>query len=135
MSNQEMSNEYHGHPKFREYLKEMEEIHSRKNHDYADQQNPLSNFMTTSELIKGIPDSPFKIALSRMIEKVLRICQIAKKGNKVNENMQDTLMDLAVYSLLCRILWEEDLAEKEYCPYRESGDCYGGHCDTCTLNK
>lgn len=127
--------EYYGHPKFKEYVEEMIKIHSLKNHDYSSTEEPLANFRITHELIEGIPDSPFKVALSRMIEKVLRICQIAKKGNKVDETIQDTLMDLAVYSLLCRILWEEDLAEKVYCPYRESGDCYGGHCDTCTVNK
>lgn len=125
----------YGHPKFKKYAKEMIKTHSKKSHDYADNDNPLSNFETTSELIKGIPDSPFKIALSRIIEKILRICQIAKKGNQVNESMAETLMDGAIYLILCRILWEKSIAQNEYCPYREAGDCDGNHCDTCTMNK
>lgn len=129
------SKEYYGHPKFQKYAKEMIKTHSKKSHDYADNNNPLSNFKTTSELISGIPDSPFKIAFSRVVEKILRICQVMKKGDCANESVIDSLMDLAVYSLLCRILLEENIVEKGYCSYREVNLCDGSHCDTCTVNK
>ena len=99
---------YHGHSKFRKYLKEMDKIHSRKNHDYANQNEPLSNFRIVYELTKDIPDSPFKVAFTRLVEKILRIAQVASKGNKVkNETINDSLMDGANYCILSRILVEE----------------------------
>jgi len=99
---------YYGHPKFIKYANEMIETHSVKNHDYADQNEPLSNFRLVYELTKGIPDSPFKVAFGRMIEKILRIREIAKKGNKVKgETIIDSLMDNANYSILSRLLIEE----------------------------
>jgi len=99
---------YYGHPDFVKYVEEMKEIHSSKNHDYADQKEPLSNFRLVYELTLGIPDSPFKVSFTRLVEKVLRIKEIASKGNKViGESIIDSLMDLANYSILGRILIEE----------------------------
>ena len=99
---------YYGHPKFKKYLKEMNSIHVCKNHDYSNQNEPLSNFRIVYELTKDIPDSPFKVAFTRLIEKVLRVSQVASKGNKVNnETINDSLMDGANYCILSRILIEE----------------------------
>ncbi len=99
---------YYGHPDFSKYVDEMKEIHSAKNHDYANQNEPLSNFRLVYELTKDIPDSPFLIAFTRLVEKVLRIAEIARKGNKVRgETIIDSLMDLANYAILSRILIEE----------------------------
>jgi len=103
-----MEKTYYGHPKFKEYTEEMVKIHSQKNHDYADQSDPLNNFRIVNELVKDIPDCPFKVAFTRLIEKILRISQIAKKGNQVtNETLIDSLMDGANYCILARILIEE----------------------------
>ena len=100
--------QYYGHPKFVKYTGEMNETHSCKNHDYADQSDPLSNFRKVYELTKDVPDSPFKIALTREVEKMLRKIEIAKKGNAVKgETITDTCMDEAVYNILERILIEE----------------------------
>jgi hypothetical protein len=110
---------YYGHPKFKEYTEEMVKVHSEKNHDYADQSDPLSNFRVVNELVKGIPDCPFKVAFTRLIEKILRISQIATKGNKVaDETLSDSLMDGANYCILSRILIEEygievDMSQEE----------------------
>lgn len=105
--------EYYGHPKFKEYTEEMNRVHSEKNHDYADQSDPLSNFRIVNDLVEDIPDTPFKVAFTRLIEKILRISQIAKKGNKVaNESLTDSLMDGANYCVLSRILIEEYGLEK-----------------------
>ena len=109
-----MKKNYYGHPKFVEYTEEMNQVHSNKNHDYADQSDPLSNFRIVNDLVEGIPDSPFKVAFTRLIEKILRISQIARKGNKVaNETLTDSLMDGANYCILSRILIEEYGLKKE----------------------
>lgn len=34
----------HGHPKFYQILEEMAQLHSDKNHDYAESDRPLGNF-------------------------------------------------------------------------------------------
>lgn len=103
-----MRKKYYGDPRFYQLIDKMVEIHSSKNHDYAGQEEPLSNFKIVYELTKDIPDSPFKVALTRLIEKILRICNIASIGNAVSdETINDTLLDSAVYSLLSRILIEE----------------------------
>ena len=100
--------QYYGHPKFVKYTEEMNETHSCKNHDYADQSDPLSNFRKVYEMTRGIPDSPYKVALQLEVGKMLRKLEISKKGNKVKgETVIDTLMDSANYNILERILIEE----------------------------
>ncbi len=100
--------EYYGDKRFLDYADTLKKIHSSKNHDYADQSEPLSNFRIVNEIVSGVPDSPFKVAFTRLIEKVLRIAEVAKKGNKVaDESINDSLIDSGVYSGLCKILIEE----------------------------
>jgi hypothetical protein len=99
---------YYGDPRFINYADTLKNIHSRKNHDYANQSEPLSNFRIVYEITKDIPDSPFKVAFTRLVEKVLRIAEVAKKGNLVDdESIFDSLIDNGVYSGLCKILIEE----------------------------
>ncbi len=94
---------HHGHPRFYELLKEIEDIHDRKNANYAADNNPLSNFLQSETF-----DVPaFKGCLVRMSDKFSRICQLAKgKPDMVGEAITDTLMDLSVYSLIAIILYE-----------------------------
>lgn len=93
-----------GHPRFFELTKEMEDIHERKNQNYATTENPLSNLKDVSEL--GI--DPFLGCLVRMADKWSRLKQLATgKPDVVGESIEDTLKDLANYCLLAIILWEE----------------------------
>lgn len=95
----------HGHPRFYELLQEMGELHSRKNHDYSGD-DPLSNLKSSVEI--GIP--AWKGILVRLMDKWARLKGFAKKGilEVKDESIRDTLMDNAVYSLLCIIIYEED---------------------------
>ena len=97
--------EYFGHPQFYELLEEMKRIHSKKNHDYAGTENPFKNFRISEDI--GIP--AWKGCLIRMSDKFSRICNFAKKEQyKVkDENIEDTLMDLAIYALIDIILYRE----------------------------
>lgn len=97
---------YHGHPKFFEYLKVMAEIHSKKNWDYAKSTiDPFRNFRMSEDI--GIP--AWKGSLIRMGDKFIRINNIALKGNRAvkDETIIDTLIDLANYSIITAILYEE----------------------------
>ena len=100
---------YYGHPKFYKLIEELKEIHSSKNHDYAGQ-DPLSNLKMSEAF--GIP--AWKGTLIRMSDKFARIVQLANKEENLvkDESIIDTLKDLAVYSLLCIILYEENKNRK-----------------------
>ena len=93
--------------RFSELLNEMHDIYERKNSGYAGQDylDPFANFRMAENL--GI--SAFKGCLVRMSDKFVRICNLTRDetNNKVNETITDTLMDLAVYSLIAICLFEE----------------------------
>ncbi len=99
---------YYGHPRFYALLEELSALHSRKNHDYAGD-DPLSNLRVSEQF--GIP--AWKGTLIRMADKWSRITTFAAKDRLEvkDESVKDTLKDLAVYSLLALILFEE--GEKE----------------------
>lgn len=104
MTNKEELKKY-GHPRFYELLEEIAELHSRKNFNYAENGNPLSN-LKSSEKYFNIP-SHIGTAI-RMADKWERLCQLIKgKKDVLGEAMADTLRDLAVYCLLEIILLEE----------------------------
>jgi len=109
--NRKLKINYYGHPDFFKYLKEMAHIHSIKNRDYsASDTDPFRNFRM-SELI-GIP--AWKGALIRLGDKFIRINNLALKGKAavVDEKITDTLIDMGVYALIVRILYEEENAKQ-----------------------
>src|SRR5574343_895929 len=94
-----------GHPRFYELLREMEDLHDRKNENYAEDANPLSNLRASEAF--GIPG--YLGTMVRMSDKWSRLVQLmGGKQDKVGESMKDTLKDMAVYCLLEIILLEED---------------------------
>jgi hypothetical protein len=102
---------YYGHPDFYKLIEELKEIHSSKNHDYAGEGDPFRNFKLSENI--GIP--AWKGCLIRISDKFSRLCSFANKEEfKVkDESVEDTLKDLAVYSLICLILYKERLSDKK----------------------
>jgi len=100
----EVKKEWYGHPMFYVILDAMAELHSRKNHDYAGEE-PLSNLKECEDI--GIP--AHKGVFVRITDKYKRIKEFFKCGTLEvkDESVEDTLMDLAVYSVLCLILYRE----------------------------
>ena len=93
-----------GHPRFKELLEEIKDLHERKNTNYATEEDPLSNLRKSESF--GIPG--YMGCLVRMSDKWSRIQELTKgKEDLVGESLKDTLQDLASYSLLCIILLEE----------------------------
>lgn len=92
-------------PRFNELLEEMRKLHDAKNHDYAPGDDPLFNLRMSA----SFDVEPWIGTLVRMSDKMARLWSYAKKqGYEVqDEGVKDTLMDLAIYSLLCSILYEE----------------------------
>ena len=97
-------NKLAGHPRFYEIIEEMKDLHSRKNSNYAEDGDPLSNLKASEAF-----DIPGHIGtMVRMSDKWSRLVQLMKgKQDKVGESVKDTLLDLAIYSVLEIILIEE----------------------------
>jgi hypothetical protein len=87
----------------------MKRLHDRKNADYSEKGLPLSNF----RLCKSFGVSPFVGTMVRISDKYSRLTQLVMKMQEgrapsiSEERITDTLMDLAVYCLIARILYEE----------------------------
>jgi hypothetical protein len=93
-------------PKFDALLDEIRTLHDSKNHDYAEDADPLSNLRRAERF--GVP--AWKGVLVRLSDKWSRLEQLAG-GSKApkHETIRDTLMDNAVYSLLAIILYDETI--------------------------
>ena len=91
--------------RFHEIVKEMVELHDRKNHDYAGG-DYLSNFLMCEKHM-GIPG--WKGSIIRLSDKMARIMNVARDDETSVgvETVTDTLMDLAVYAIITRILYED----------------------------
>ena len=99
-----------GHPRYYEIIEEIKDIHSRKNHDYAKDDDPLSNLKGSVRI--NIP--PAVACWIRIQDKISRAEEYFKKGKfEVNESIHDTLNDLANYAILCRVLLEDAVAVED----------------------
>ena len=91
-------------PLFKETLDKMQEIHLAKNHDYAFGDDPFKNFRLCEQLNicsveKGI--------LVRICDKMSRISNLIDREGKVqDEKINDTLIDLANYSIILKCYLE-----------------------------
>jgi hypothetical protein len=94
-----------GHPEFYNLLMQIAELHARKNADYAKTTDPLSNLRQCEAF--GIP--AWKGVLIRITDKFSRVTQLGsgKEAQVKDESIEDTLMDMAVYSLLAIVLLRE----------------------------
>jgi hypothetical protein len=101
-------------PAFDKLLDEIKVMHDKKNQDYATDEDPLANLKNCTRL--GL--DPIVGTVTRIQDKMCRIESFLKKGNLVNESFRDSLIDLAVYSLLAVVILDE---EEE-----RSGDLPGG---------
>lgn len=104
-----------GDPQFYEIIVDLAELHHMKNGDYASRKEPLRNFTTVGNaledygiLTKGYPAT--KIALCyayKQWDAALKLLGRAEKGNV--EGVTQRLDDIAVYSIIARLLYERGL--------------------------
>ncbi|MFZ9585825.1 MAG: hypothetical protein ACO280_12840 [Pseudohongiellaceae bacterium] len=91
-----------GDPGFLAALDELKALHLSKGHDYADESDPLKNYVQ-SGVDAGI--EPWRAAFARLAEKYHRLVNLLAKGETPNyESLDDTFMDLAAMSLIVRSL-------------------------------
>ncbi len=92
-----------GHPRFYELLLQIGKLHSDKNHNYAEDGDPLSNLRECEKM--GVP-AHMGVAI-RLTDKFSRYAQLLKgKKDLVGESIIDTLMDISIYALLSIVLIE-----------------------------
>ena len=93
-----------GSLEFHEELKELGALHDKKQQDYGTDADPFANVRAAEEF--GVP--AWLGCLIRMNDKMTRLKNFAKKGSLSNESVEDSLRDLAVYSLIALLLYREE---------------------------
>lgn len=92
-----------GDPRFHELLRTIGDLHDQKQLDYGRENDPFSNVRASEDF--GIPG--WVGCMVRANDKMRRIQQFAKSSTLVNESVEDSLLDLAVYSLIALVLFRE----------------------------
>ena len=92
--------------RFYEILETIKKLHDAKKHDYGNA-DIFANFRLSE--LAGTP--AWQGSVIRMGDKYARISNFIKKGDFKfkEESIKDTLMDMAIYSLITIILYEEEM--------------------------
>jgi len=103
-----------GHQRFYKILDELAELHSRKNSDYASNENPLGNFKRVAHLVDyyNLLNSPcpteVKVALIYSMKQLDCFLYALQTGKELKvEGLQERLRDIDAYLILIEILLNE----------------------------
>jgi hypothetical protein len=95
---------------FIEALEKMRIVHEKKNEDYADVNNPFSNFDVSEYLISQFNSDRDKTFVWPIATKLARLSTLLNSKKEPNhESIEDTLIDIANYVLL----WRSDLINRK----------------------
>ena len=90
--------------RFHAILTELGELHDKKQKDYGRGEDPFANVRASSEWgIEG-----WVGAMVRATDKLRRLQTFAQTGTLSNEGVVDSLKDLAVYSIIALVLYEQE---------------------------
>ena len=92
-----------GSERFHRLLQEMGDLHDKKQADYGREGDPFANVRGSADF--GV--APWIGTMVRANDKMRRIQQFAIRGSLRNEGVRDSLMDLAVYSIIALVLYDE----------------------------
>lgn len=84
--------------RFEQLLNDMRELHSRKNHDYAKDSNPYSNFEEAADVAGCSVDTVFRVMIGIKLARLKELLASGKTAQ--NESVQDSRMDLTMYAAL-----------------------------------
>jgi len=111
----ESSAKYHAdrmHPSsaaFMAALDELRQMHISKSRDYGSETDPLANIRNGAAFVNI---EPWRGAMVRLSDKVTRLATFNRTGTLTHEGVEDTLLDLAAYSLLSLVLYREHTNER-----------------------
>ena len=80
------------------------EIMQRKSHDYAKDKNVLSNFNEVADLMNT---SSYKIILTEVNKKLIRLNNLTQREECLNESVIDTISDMRNYLFLAMLSLEK----------------------------
>ena len=92
-----------GGTRFHEILRELGELHDKKQADYGRDSDSFANVRASEEW--GVP--AWIGAMIRLTDKVRRLQRFAQRGSLMNEGAEDSLRDIAVYAIIALVLLEE----------------------------
>ncbi len=102
---------YTGSKEFHALLDVMHQTHMDKSAGYAgvDNPDPFANF----RVCERFDVSAFEGCMVRLSDKFIRVTNLMRDptNERVGEKITDTLIDLASYSLIAIILWDEKAKE------------------------
>ena len=87
-------------PEFIELLDASKAIHLKKNQDYANDNNPFSNFERSALLIEWFSNSVDKTFMGLIGTKLARIAELSDGRKVQNESLDDSFLDLVTYCAL-----------------------------------
>lgn len=91
-----------GDPGFLKALDDLRALHLSKGHDYANEADPLLNYVNSAHDARV---EPWRSAFLRLSEKYHRFCNLLDKNEEPqHETLDDTLMDMAALALIVRSL-------------------------------
>lgn len=102
-------NDQIGDAGFHAILKEIGELHNKKQADYGRKSDPFANIRASQDF--GI--SPWIGAIVRGNDKMNRIKAFLINGNLKNESLEDSLLDLAVYAIIALRLRREEMSPEK----------------------
>lgn len=97
-----------GDSRLKDVVWEMLLIHANKQSDYGLSTDPFSNIRSSQDF--GV--EPWVGSLVRMNDKVTRLKKFAQGHVLQNESAKDSMLDIALYSLITLILYQEEDDEK-----------------------
>lgn len=95
----------HGSVQFHERLKELGELHNRKQSDYGQPDDPFANIRASERW--GVPG--WVGALVRAGDKMARLQTAVSRGHLANESIRDSLLDLAVYAIIALTIYDGEI--------------------------
>ena len=102
---------HEGHPRFYEIQRELAATHAQKAQAYEGTGEHYANYKAFARWVKSIQQNPkqagFFYALLRLEEKLSRIQHVMEGAREGDEQVEDTLNDMAIISTIARILYEE----------------------------
>jgi hypothetical protein len=87
-----------GSPEFVELLKKCIDVHYKKNHDYASEDNPFSNFERAAVIVSWFTNPVDQVYAALVGIKLARAAELCNGTTPSNESLDDTFMDQTNYS-------------------------------------
>lgn len=92
-------------PEFEQVISEVLEMHQRKGADYGRDHDFFANVSASAEW--GI--SPWIGAMMRANDKIVRLQAYANGSTLQNEGVEDSLLDIATYTIIALCLFRREL--------------------------